>query len=143
MDATDGVLAKQACAELLHRYAMGIAKEDAEAMVALYTSDAVWERANGEVRRGHSELRELFEGLFGQRRLLRHVNGAIVIDIVDADHATFWSQTVEYLYPGSNEVPAPLEGPRGVVEYDGTCVRRDGRWLLASGKATAMFRRVD
>ena len=145
MDAGEVVAAKQACAELLARYAWAVNHGAPDVAAGLFTQDVVWERANGQAVHGRNGMRDVFEGIARRMedRVLRHVNGAVLIDVVDADHATFWSQAVEYLHDAPSTLPAPLSGPRGVVEYNGTCVRVDGTWFIASGTATALFRRDD
>jgi uncharacterized protein (TIGR02246 family) len=145
MEPVEEMVAKQACADLLARYAWAVNHGDPDAIAAIFTEDAVWERANGDIAHGRDGMRAVFEGIrnASANRVLRHVNGAVLVDVVDADHATFWSQTVEYLHNGSASLPAPLTGPRGVVEYNGSCVRVEGSWYIAGGKATAMLRRED
>lgn len=72
-----------AITDLLARYCLTLDRDDVEAWVALFTSDATYEVYG-----------RTFEGVDGLRRMLRgapgglHLGGPPVIDIVGADRAT-------------------------------------------------------
>jgi uncharacterized protein (TIGR02246 family) len=141
VEAIEELSAQHACAELLARYAVAVNTRDVEGFVQLFTSDGEWHRPGGHSMRGHDEIRAYIDYALPdpRERTLRHVNGANLIDVVDADSATSWSQTTVYDSPHSGELPAPLTGPDMVVEYRDHLVRRGLHWYIARRDTTVVF----
>jgi uncharacterized protein (TIGR02246 family) len=130
---------KMACADLVTRYSMAFNQGDLDAFVALFTPEAVWNRPVAPLH-GHAEIRAFMESL-PHEQVARHVNGASWAEVIDADHARGWSQTVVYQTAGTRETPAQLELPTMVCEYvdqytrhgdDWRFSRRDTSWIFLS-----------
>ncbi len=141
MEALDELSAKQACAEVLARYALAVNTRDVDGFVRLFTPDGEWNRPGGHSMRGHDEIRAFIDHALPDptEATLRHVNGAAVIDIAGADTATSWSQTTVYETPRGGDLPVPLTGPDMVVEYRDRLVRRHHGWLIARRDTTVVF----
>lgn len=132
---------KAACCEVITRYAMAVNDWDLDRFVALFTPDAVWQRPGVAPLSGHDEIRAFMKSQPAPAdRVLRHVNGGMVVDVIDADHATGWSQTTVYDARPASALPAPLVGADMIVEYRDRFVRRD-RWLIARRDTTVVYRR--
>jgi 3-phenylpropionate/cinnamic acid dioxygenase small subunit len=71
-----------AITDLLARYCLALDLDDADAWVALFTSDATYE-VYGRTYRGHSGLREMIAAAPGGL----HLGGPPVIEMVDRDRA--------------------------------------------------------
>jgi hypothetical protein len=129
---------KQACTDVVTRYAMAVNAWDIDAFVSLFIEDAVWYRpASGEMH-GHSAIRAFMESQASVDRVLRHVNGAVHIEAADETHATGWSQTTVYESP-AGPLPARLSGPDMVVEYRDRYVRVGGDWHIERRDTTIVF----
>ena len=141
MDPIEEVQAKQGCAEVIARYALAVNTRDVEAFVTLFTSDGEWNRPGGHSIRGHDAIRAYIDFALPDptQRTLRHVNGAQVIDLIEADAATSWSQTTVYDTEHGGGFPVPLTGPDMVVEYRDLLVRHDGRWFIRRRDTTVVF----
>jgi uncharacterized protein (TIGR02246 family) len=133
--------AKQACIELVARYAIAVNTRDIEGFVRLFTVDGQWDRPGGHSMHGREEIRAFIDYALPDptMRTLRHVNGAVLVEIVDENTATTWSQTTVYDTAKGGGLPAPLAGPDQVVEYRDRMVRRDDSWLIALRDTTVVF----
>ena len=134
------LLAKQACAELVTRYAQAVNDWDIDAFVALFVQDAVWQRPGQPPLRGRPEIRSFMEAQ-PVDRVIRHVNGAVRVEVLDAEHTRAWSQTTVYDTTGTTEIPAQLLGPDMIVEYRDEHVLDDGVWRIGRRDTTVVFRR--
>jgi uncharacterized protein (TIGR02246 family) len=134
------LLTKQACAELVSRYAQAVNAWDIDAFVSLFVEDGVWQRPGQAPLRGRQEIRAFMESQ-PVDRVLRHVNGGVLVEVLDAERARVWSQTTVYDTGGTTEVPAPLLGPDMVVEYRDEHILRNGDWRIARRDTTVVFRR--
>ena len=140
MDELQSLLIRAACTDVITRYAMAVNAWDLDAFVALFTPDAVWQRPGVEPYNGHAEIRAFMETQpTAADRTIRHVNGGILVEPVDADHATAWSQTTVYESEAVT-VPAPLVCDM-VVEYRDRFARVGGQWLIARRDTTVVFKR--
>jgi len=54
----------EAISDLMRRFGKAWGTQNVDELIPLYTEDAEWTNAFGDVRRGHDELREQFEWLF-------------------------------------------------------------------------------
>lgn len=140
MDPVDVLLIKQACAEVFARYALAVNEWDIDTFVSLFDTDAVWYRpASGEIC-GQAAIRAFMESQpTASERVVRHVNGAHLVEVVDDAHATSWSQTTVYEAPATATLPAPVTGPDMVVEYRHRLVRRGDAWLIARQDTSIVF----
>ena len=141
MDAVDQLVAKQACAEVIARYARAVNERDVEGFVHLFTEDASWNRPGAHSMVGHDEIRDFIDYALPDpaERTLRHVNGATLIELVDDDTATSWSQTIVYDTPEGGQYPVSLPGPDMIVEHRDRLVRQGDQWLIALRDTTVLF----
>jgi hypothetical protein len=87
---------------------------------------------------GHAAIRNFMEAQ-PTNRVLRHVNGGILIEPLDEQRARAWSQTTVYEDRGTIVVPARVGAPDMVVEYRDRLVRQGDRWLIARRDTTVVF----
>jgi uncharacterized protein (TIGR02246 family) len=139
MNDLEALMVKWRCEELITRYAMAVNDWDLDAFVALFTPDAVWQRPAVAALHGHAAIRTFMEAQ-PANRVLRHVNGGILVEPVDQDRARAWSQTTVYEDRGTTVVPARVGPPDMVVEYRDDLVRQDGQWRIARRDTTVVFR---
>jgi hypothetical protein len=129
---------KMACTELVTRYCIAVNRWDLDAYVSVWALDGVWQRPVGEAMQGRVDIRTFMESL-PRDRVLRHVNGCNLVEVIDEDHATGWSQTVVYDTVGSAETPARIELPTMVVEYADEYERRSDEWFIARRDTSWIF----
>jgi uncharacterized protein (TIGR02246 family) len=141
MDALTELVAKQACTDLVTRYALAVNAWDLDAFVDLFTADAVWQRPSAPPLHGQAEIRAFMVGQ-PTNRVLRHVLGGTHVELVDDSTARVWSQTTTYEQLGSIVVPANLVGPLQLVEYRDEQVRADGTWRIARRDTAVVFLRT-
>jgi len=139
VDDLEALAIRSACTDLITRYAMAVNAWDLDAFVALFTEDAVWQRPGVAPYHGHAEIRAFMESQ-PTDRVLRHVNGGVLVEVVDADHATAWSQTTVYEAHPAGPLPAAMTGPDMVVEYRDQLVRTPQGWRFARRDTTVVFR---
>jgi uncharacterized protein (TIGR02246 family) len=137
-DSLAELLAKQACGEIVTRYAEAVNAWDIDAFVSLFTEDAIWQRPGQAPLRGRHQIRS-FMAAQPVDRVLRHVNGGLRVEVVDAERTRVWSQTTVYEATGTTLVPAPLLGPSMIVEYRDEHVCQDGLWRIARRDTTVVF----
>jgi len=129
---------KVACTELVTRYCLAVNRWDLDAYLSVWTDDGVWQRPVGASMQGRAEIRTFMESM-PRNRVLRHINGCNLVEVVDEDHATGWSQTVVYETVGTTETPAQLQLPTMVVEYVDHFERRGRDWLIARRDTSWIF----
>jgi uncharacterized protein (TIGR02246 family) len=141
MDALEELQAKQACAELMSRYALAVNSRDVEGFVGLFTPDGEWNRPGGHSMRGHEQIRAYIDHALVDPTVhtLRHVNGAALVEVDGPARATCWSQTTVYDVPQGPPYPVPLTNPDMVVEYRDLLLRRNDRWLIRRRDTTVVF----
>jgi uncharacterized protein (TIGR02246 family) len=139
MDVITRLEGERACADVVTRYAMAVNGWDLDAFVALFTDDAVWQRPAFPEMKGHAAIRA-FMASQPTERVLRHVNGGILANLIDEATASVWSQTTVYESPGSQALPAPLSGPDMIVEYRDHMVKAGDHWLIARRDTTVVFK---
>jgi len=142
MDSLLEIEIKLACADLVTRYCRAVNAWNLDDFTALFAEDGVWLRPGEIPMNSRAEIRAFMETQ-PVERVLRHVNGAVHVEVVDADHARAWSQTTVYETSGTTRIPAPLAGPAMVVEYSDEHVRRNGVWMIARRDTTVVFKRQD
>ncbi|HUZ10256.1 MAG TPA: nuclear transport factor 2 family protein [Acidimicrobiales bacterium] len=138
MDGLEELLVKSACSDLITRYAMAVDEWDVNLFVSLFTEDAVWQRPHVPPLRGHAAIRDFMRAQPADR-VLRHVNGGILVEVVDRDHASAFSQTTVYEVRGTTAVPAPGTVPNMLVEYRDALVRAPDGWRIARRDTTVVF----
>jgi len=137
MDDVTEMVIKAKCSELVTRYCMGVNHSDGEAFLAVWADDAVWNRPVGSPIHGRDQITSWWANRAADR-VMRHVNGASWVDVLDDRHARGWSQTVVYAVAGS-ELPARMELPAMIVEYDDEYECRGDRWLITRRDTTWVF----
>jgi len=103
---------------LLSRYCLLLDHDDVDGWVALFTTDATFD-VYGRTFAGHDGLRRMLSGAPGGL----HLGGALVIDLVDADHART-QQNLLFIDRTNGE-------SRSAVYYD-ELVRTDAGWRIAA-----------
>ena len=140
MDALERLVAQQACTDVVTRYAVAVNAWDLDAFVSLFTPDAVWQRPRFPELRGHAAIRAFMDSLpTPAERVLRHVNGGVLVELIDDTTATVWSQTTVYESGPVAELPAPLKADL-VVEYRDRMVKIEGAWLISRRDTTQVFK---
>jgi len=138
MDQITELAIKTRCADLVTRYCMAVNRWDVDAFLAVWADDAVWQRPVGRAMHGHAEIRAYLDNQVLDR-VVRHVNGATWVDVVDERHARGWSQTVVYAVAGTTELPAQVELPAMIVEYADEYELRGDAWLITRRDTTWVF----
>ncbi|HVW45204.1 MAG TPA: nuclear transport factor 2 family protein [Amycolatopsis sp.] len=138
LDTMQTLRIKTGCADLIARYALAVNRWDLDEFVALWTPDAVWQRPGNPPLEGYDAIRG-FMAAQPVDRVLRHVNGASVITVVDEHDARAWSQTTVYDSAGKWSLPAPLSGPDMVVEYEDRIVVDGERFRFARRDTTVVL----
>jgi SnoaL-like domain len=133
---------EQACTKLYHR--MGVAADsNLLDFLKLFTTDVVWARPS-MVMRGHDEIRAFLtaEAERTASHLTRHLYTTIVIDVIDAEHASGRAYATIYRdeNPG-NDRPVPMQLPELVVDYNTRFAREDGQWKISRHTANLSFSR--
>ena len=139
MNTIERLEAQQACADVIVRYALAVNQWDLDAFVALFAEDGSWKRPGTPEMRGRKAIRNFMDSL-PTDRVLRHVNGGVLIEVIDDHTASAWSQTTVYEFPRPSALPAPLSRPDMVVEYRDRLVNVGGRWLIAHRNTVVVFR---
>lgn len=127
------------CERLSAAFAHGVDDRDIEAVLETFTPDGVLER-RGESLRGREAIRN---ALLQRPAALvtRHVCTTIHVRPVDREHATGVVYIVLFRHEGAGGVPAPLDRPEMVGEYEDEYVLTDSGWKIARRVAKAVFRR--
>jgi len=133
------VVIEHDCASVANRYGLAVCRWDLDAFVALFTEEAVWQRPGVPPMRGHPDIRAFMENQpSSHERVMRHVQGGIVVDFVDQDRAHVNSQTTVYsASPGP--LPAPSAIPAMVVEYEDEMIRTPNGWRIQRRDTTVVF----
>jgi uncharacterized protein (TIGR02246 family) len=141
MDPIETLTAKQECADIAGRYARAVNERDVEGFVNLFTPDGAWNRPGAHSMVGHDQIREFIEYALPDPavRTLRHVNGTVLIELIDDDTASSWSQTVVYDVTEAPPYPVSLPGPDMMVEYRDRLVRTADGWRIAQRDTTVVF----
>jgi 3-phenylpropionate/cinnamic acid dioxygenase small subunit len=139
MDAIDRLLIESECRQLCVRFARHLDNGDFEAMFALFTPDAVFDRV-GQVLRGHQEMRTAF-GSRPPGITSRHVVTNVDFLEVSADHVEAHIYNLSFHAVGE-ESEGPLtyatENARFLDFHDHYRLTDQG-WRFASRKAGVVF----
>lgn len=127
------------CASVVNRYGLAVCRWDLDTFVALSTDDAVWQRPAVAPMAGHAQIRAFMDSQPPPaERVMRHVQGGIVVDVIDEDHARVSSQTTVYSAP-PGPLPVPIALPDMVVEYEDKMVRTPEGWRIRRRDTTVVF----
>jgi hypothetical protein len=133
---------EQACTKLYHR--MGLAADsNLLDFLDLFTTDIVWTRPTMTMR-GHDEVRAFLaaEAERTASHVTRHLYTTIVIDVIDADHASGRAYAMIYRdeNPGDSR-PVPMQLPELIVAYDTGFARETDQWKISRHTANLTFSR--
>ncbi len=132
---------RDACEQLVHRYATLIDEGRAAEVVDLFTDDAVW-MAPGVEMHGRAELQRGFQHRQEQTaRVSRHV--CTTFDVVrtgpdEAEGIVYLTLYRHDLRDGEKR-PAPLQSPALVGAYHDRFVRTDDGWLIGERRLVTDF----
>ncbi len=138
-DATRAQIERE-CERLVTRYCHLIDHGEAARVAELFTQDGVWKSAEVTMK-GREEL----VAGFGARqantaRMSRHVCNNLLVDVIDADHATGCVYLTLYRHDGKeSRTVSPLKGPVFVGEYRDRFERTDDGWRFAHREIDVSF----
>jgi ketosteroid isomerase-like protein len=122
----DAWIAKQAVRELIDNYCDAINRNDWDRYEATFASDAVWEAPALDMHlEGAAAIRSTVSDLTKSADVYLQTPAAVVVSIVDADHATASCTVREQVRTGGDTGMLML----GV--YDDELVKLDGAWKFA------------
>lgn len=131
LPALERLIIEAECRRLVAVYCRLIDSHDHEALLELWTADAVWTSVKGAMH-GRGQIKAYLDGK--PRGLSRHLCGNHLIDVETPDTATGTCDFVVHIgeddphHPGRRRFrPVPLVG-----RYHDAYRRQDGRWLFAS-----------
>jgi uncharacterized protein (TIGR02246 family) len=120
------LIAREAARDLVARYNANGDAGRLDAVLALFTEDAVLEVLPDERFRGRDAIRALFETAAEEPTLLRHFTATHQIDVADEDHASgrcYYAVLTE-------------SGLDHWGRYVDTYQREDGAWRLAARRVS-------
>ncbi|MFT3863272.1 MAG: nuclear transport factor 2 family protein [Solirubrobacterales bacterium] len=129
----------QACRELILTITQHVDHGEAEQAAALFAEDGVLARAGKEFS-GREQLVAAYTD--PPNRLVRHVNGGTVVNLLDADHATAVTYFIAYRHEAEGEaveLPAPLGTPFSLGEWHDGLVRTEAGWRFSSRRTKRIF----
>lgn len=138
MNPLEKLLIEQACKDLTALYADAVNRWNIDDFVNLFARDAVWQRPNVPPLEGQTQIRAFMESQ-PTERVLRHINGHVLVWVETIDSARGLSTTTVYDTPGIHDYPAPLTSPDMVVEYRDRYVRLPEGWRIARRDTTVVF----
>jgi hypothetical protein len=139
MNAADRRAIEHECASVVNRYGLAVCRWDLDGFVSLFTPDAIWQRPGVAPLVGHTAIRSFMDSQPGpDDRVMRHVQGGVVVDVVDDHCARVYSQTSVYSAPKA-PLPVASSVPAMVVEYEDRMVCAAERWLIARRDTTVVF----
>jgi hypothetical protein len=113
----NALLVEAACRRLAVAYGRCIDIYDDEGVIALFTSEGVWNRPGQQPLRGRAAIRRFLAGR-DRSTLMRHVMSNFQVDVIGASHArglSYWTGYIA-LHHGSS-AQATARGPFSVGEY--------------------------
>ncbi len=128
-----------ACKKTLDRYAVAVGDQNLDVFVAQFAPDAIWQRPGTPALQGHAAIRAFMESP-NLPKLVRHLNGSALIDVLDEENAAGVSYTTVFNGRSDHEGGvAVTEGPDYVVEYRDRFVRVGQDWLIARRDTSIIF----
>lgn len=128
-----------ACKKTLDRYAVAVGDQNLDVFVAQFAPDAIWQRPGTPALQGRPAIRAFMERP-DLPKLVRHLNGSALIDVLDADHAVGVSYTS--VFNGRSDHRggvAVTQGPDYIVEYRDRFTRVGEDWLIARRDTAIIF----
>lgn len=140
MDVAERIEIERECERLVTAYCHHVDHGEAARIADLFIDDGVW-RSGKVVMEGMDQLREGFAlRQANTRRMSRHVCNNLLVDVLDADHATGVVYLTLYRNDGEEgrEI-SPLDGPALVGEYRDRFVRGPQGWRFAHRELVMSF----
>ncbi|WP_249277642.1 nuclear transport factor 2 family protein [Pandoraea sp. PE-S2R-1] len=137
----DAMLAKQACQDLVMRFAACNDRRDPQGLAALFTEKGVLVRPGSDPLVGQAAIAAAYAERPAER-LTRHLVGNVLIDVKSATGA-IGSSTV-LLWSGSTQDVAgpfgrPAQGRQVMGEFEDTFVKTAQGWRIARREARFTF----
>ena len=141
MDDLQRLTIEAACTRLMHQFSWSVDAMDYDAVVALFTPDCVFGRAD-VFYQGHDGLRQSLNGR-PRDRVTRHISANLVIDIVDADHARGKAYCLVFGHRGplSANGEAALGVPDSLILYTAEFKRMPDGWRISRWHIGLSFRK--
>ncbi|WP_353192751.1 nuclear transport factor 2 family protein [Pandoraea pnomenusa] len=137
----DALLAKQACYDLVVRFAACNDRRDPQGLGALFAEDGVLVRPSGDTLVGPAAIAAAYADRPADR-ITRHLVGNVLIDVTSATHAT-GSSTVLLWSASAQDTPGPFgrpaQGRQVMGEFEDTFVRTAQGWRIARREARFTF----
>ena len=140
MDDLEQLQIETSCQKLVHAFAIGVDKQDADMVAGLFLPKGRFVRKD-LVLEGSNKIKELLLKL-PESRVTRHICANTVVDVKDSNNASGVSYFT--LFDGERvdqDAPLPLKLPLVVGEYHDTFQRTEHGWLIAERRSVAVFRR--
>lgn len=135
-DMLSTMTAEWSCSKAIQKYAAAADSTDVELFLDAFTPDGVWIRPDGQVVRGHEELRAVYLARPAGGFSL-HLVSNIIVRVADAENATATSATVVLKAGPPVELPLKLV-PSVMLGHCDDVLRRcdDGQWRIARRQVT-------
>lgn len=140
MHPNDTAAIERACTALSHAYARAVDFRDQDALVELFTPDAIL--TVGESLEGRDAIRAWIRARPDEVRS-RHVISNAFVDVIDADSARGIAYLTLYRHEGPESLrhgPVPLSGPAAVGHYEDRFVRTADGWRFSTRRLQLAFR---
>ncbi len=142
MDDLDRLLAERACERLIVEYCRRVDFGEAGRIAELFTEGGRWEGTD-LVLDGREEIRAWFERREAvARRVSRHVNTNVAIDVLDEDRAESLCYLINYRRDraeGDERYPVPGDIPKYVGELRDRFERTSEGWRFSARKVDVAF----
>jgi hypothetical protein len=131
-----------ACARLMNQFGWAVDAMDYDAVVALFTTDCVFSRADVAYE-GHAGLRRSLEAR-PRDRTTRHLSTNVIIDVDDADHASGKAYCLVFGHRGplNADGEAALGTPDSLILHSGAFVRTPQGWRISRWHIGLSFRKA-
>ncbi|HWA62655.1 MAG TPA: nuclear transport factor 2 family protein [Caulobacteraceae bacterium] len=140
MDETERSGIERACARLVTQYCHFVDHGEAERIAELFAEDGSW-RSPEQVMAGREAIARGFRRRQDNTgRLSRHVCDNLLVEVVDADHATGVVYLTLYREDGEPGRPYATLTPALLGEYRDTFVRTPEGWRFHTRETIVAFR---
>lgn len=146
MDELKTMLIRDACRQLLMRYARAVDTQDIDLFLTVYAEECEWKRQGKPPMRNHADIREFFKQIWAKYDATphgvpkRHNFTTVCIEPVDEETATGTAYAIVYTafnFAGAH--PAPMPVPEFVMEYHHVFKKTAKGWRIARQDATYVF----
>ena len=141
METTERLAIEAECTRLINTFSWRVDAFDYDGVVALFTPDCTFSRAD-KVFRGIDGLRVSLNAR-PRDRTTRHICSNIVIDVADHDRAAGKAYALVFGHRGALKEgdEAPLGVPVSLILYEATFVRNAQGWRIAKWHIGLSFRK--